>query len=162
MPEMNENVSSGADEGLERNGAAKEAAVLLRSAATALLSAAEIWSTNPTVAAPSVTNAKADGKTDAAAEEAAAPAVVETTEAAAVAIVEVPEAKPQEAPAGRRLRPSEVLAEARFFSSHGKRAQESQAASEAEIAPSPLSSEISIDVEIARALERHATAALAK
>jgi len=156
---MNENVSSGVDEGLERNGAAKEAAVLLRSAATALLSATEIWSTNPTVAAAPET-----APTDVA-KEVAAPVVAETAEATASAVVEVPEAKPQEAPAGRRLRPSEVLAEARFFSSHGKRVQESQvanqAASQAEIAPSALPSEISIDVEIARALEMHATAALA-
>jgi len=44
---MNENVSSAsADQGLDRNGAAQEAATLLRTAATALLSAAEIWSTN--------------------------------------------------------------------------------------------------------------------
>ena len=44
---MNENVpSGGADQGLERNGAAQEAAALLRTAATALLSAAEIWTTS--------------------------------------------------------------------------------------------------------------------
>jgi NTE family protein len=155
MPEMNENVSSGADNGLERNGAAKEAAVLLRTAATALLSAAEIWSTNPTVAAPPVINAK----TEPAIAPVAAPVVVETTEAAAPAVVETQETEVQEqaAPA-RRLRPSEVLAEARFFSSHGKRVQENQA----EIAPPPLPSEISIDVEIARALEKHAASALAK
>ena len=55
-----------------------------------------------------------------------------------------------------------MLAEARFFSSHGKRVQENQAASQAEIAPPPLPSEISIDVEIARALEKHAASALAK
>jgi NTE family protein len=128
---------------------------LLRTAATALLSAAEIWSTNPTVAAPPVTNAK----TEAAITPVAAPAVVETAEAAAPAVVETPEAKVQEqAAAGRRLLPSEVLAEARFFSSHGKRAQENQA----EVAPPPLPSEISIDVEIARALEKHAASALAK
>jgi NTE family protein len=152
MPEMNENVSSGADNGLEGTGAAKEAAALLRTAATALLSAAEIWSTNPTVAASPVANAK----TEAAITPVTAPAVVE---AAAPAIVETPEAKPAEqAAAGRRLRPSEVLAEARFFSSHGKRVQENQA----EIAPPPLPSEISIDIEIARALEKHAASALAK
>ena len=53
MPEMNENVpSGGADQGLERNGAAKEAAALLRTAASALLSAAEIWTTSD-VARPS-------------------------------------------------------------------------------------------------------------
>jgi NTE family protein len=157
MPEMNENVSSGAGNGLEGNGAAKEAAVLLRTAATALLSAAEIWSTNPTVAAPRVTHAKTESvKTEAAIAPFATPAVIET---AAPAVVETPEAEApeQEAPA-RRLLPSEVLAEARFFSSHGKRAQENQA----EIAPPPLPSEISIDVEIARALEKHAASALAK
>jgi NTE family protein len=157
MPEMNENVSSGADNGLEGNGAAKEAAVLLRTAATALLSAAEIWSTSPAVAAPRVTSAK----TEAAITPVAAPAAVETTtaEPAPPTIVETPQANAQEqaAPA-RRLRPSEVLAEARFFSSHGKRVQENQA----EIAPPPLPSEISIDVEIARALEKHAASALAK
>jgi NTE family protein len=157
MPEMNENVSSGADNGLEGNGAATEAAALLRTAATALLSAAEIWSTNPTVAAPSVTNVKTDGATT----PVAAPAVVETTttEAAPPIVAETPEAKPAEQAApGRRLRPSEVLAEARFFSSHGKRVQENQA----EIAPPPTPSEIPIDVEIARALEKHAASALAK
>ena len=157
---MNEKVSSGADNGLEGNGAAKEAVVLLRTAATALLSAAEIWSTNPTVAAPCVTNAKTESaKTETAIAPVAAPVVVETAEAAASAVVETPEANPPEqaAPA-RRLRPSEVLAEARFFSSHGKRVQENQA----EIAPPPLPSEISIDVEIARALEKHAASALVK
>jgi NTE family protein len=155
MPEMNENVSSGAD-GLEGNGGAKEAAALLRTAATALLSAAEIWSTNPTVAAAPVTKAKTEATTPVA-----APAVVETTtaEAAPPTVAEAPEAKaPEQAAPGRRLRPSEVLAEARFFSSHGKRVQESQA----ETAPPPSPSEIPIDVEIARALEKHAASALAK
>ena len=158
---MNENVSSGADEGLDRNDAAKEAAVLLRTAATALLSAAEIWSTNPTVAEPPVNNAKTDAVTDEVA------AIAETAEAAAPAIVETPETKSQEQPtSGRRLRPSEVLAEARFFSSHGKRVLESQVTNEvtnqAEVAPPPLPPEISIDLEIARALEKHAASALAK
>jgi NTE family protein len=54
---MSDIVSSGADEGTERNGAAEEAATLLRTAATALLSAAEIWSTGqgaPTAAGPAV------------------------------------------------------------------------------------------------------------
>jgi NTE family protein len=163
MPEMNENVSSGAGIGLEENGAAKEAAALLRTAATALLSAAEIWSTNPTVTAPPITNANTDTVTPpVAATPLAAPVVVETTPAIAApaeAVVEATEARLQEQIAsGRRLLPSEVLAEARFFSSHGKRAQENQA----EIAPPPLPSEISIDVEIARALEKHAASALAK
>jgi NTE family protein len=52
---MSDIVSSGAAEELNRNGAAEEAATLLRTAATALLSAAEIWSTGqvaPASAAP--------------------------------------------------------------------------------------------------------------
>jgi NTE family protein len=54
MPEMSDTVSSGADKGLGRNSAGEEAAALLRTAATALLSAADIWSTGPgaPVAAP--------------------------------------------------------------------------------------------------------------
>jgi NTE family protein len=59
LPEMNEIVPSGADGGLDRHGAADDAAALLRTAATALLSAAEIWSTGrvapaPQPAAPSI------------------------------------------------------------------------------------------------------------
>jgi NTE family protein len=152
MPEMNENVSSGADEGLERSDAAQEAAAFLRTAATALLSAAEIWSTNPTVAAPPVTNTKSDAKPDEPPTIVAAPVVAEMAEAK----------EPEESTTGRRLLPSEVLAEARFFSSHGKRVQEGQAASQAEVAPPPQQTELSIDVEIARALEKHAAVALAK
>lgn len=148
---MNENVPSGAGEGLERNGAAQEAAVLLRTAATALLSAAEIWSTNPLLAALPVTDAKT--------EPAPAPPAAPVLEAAAAEPAE--EVTPPEASAaGRRLLPSEVLAEERFFSAHGKRAQEGQA--QGEIAPPPPPSEASIDVEIARALEKHAAAALAQ
>src|ERR1700748_1577173 len=51
MPAMNANVSSGADLRLEQKGTAQEAVALLRTAATALLSAADIWSTNTVVAA---------------------------------------------------------------------------------------------------------------
>jgi NTE family protein len=57
-----------------------------------------------------------------------------------------------------KLRPSEVLAEARFFSLQGKRTPDVHD----EGAPPPLPSELSIDVEIARALEKHAAAALSK
>ena len=121
---MNENVpSGGADQGLERNGAAQEAAALLRTAATALLSAAEIWTTS-SVAAPAR-----------AAETATAPA-----------------ASPAALP--HNLRPADALAEERFFSLQGKRGQDDQAAP-------PLPSEVSIDVELARALEKRAAAALA-
>jgi NTE family protein len=57
MPEMSDIVSPGVDEGLERSGAAHEAAAPLRTAATALLSATEIWSTGsgaPTSPTPSL------------------------------------------------------------------------------------------------------------
>src|SRR5690348_14026981 len=138
MPEMNENVSSGADEGLEQKGAVQEAAVLLRTAATALLSAAEIWSTNTTPAAKSDADVTAQAETAAAIDQAA-----EKPEA---------EAKSPEEPAfAQRLRPSEVLAEARFFSLQGKRSPEGPAAEarpedNAALTPAPLASEVSIDV----------------
>ena len=133
---MNENVpSGGADQGLERkNGAAQEAAALLRTAASALLSAAEIWTTSD-VARPS------------------APEKVETAPAEVTA-------QPEPA-VPRKLRPSEVLAEARFFSLQGKRTPESQTQDQGTTSP-PLPAEIPIDVEIARALEKHAAAALSK
>ena len=60
-----------------------------------------------------------------------------------------------------RLRPSEVLAEAKFFSLQGKR-QSSGAKDQAAMRPRLPPSDIPIDVEIARALEKHAAAALAK
>ena len=139
---MNENVpSGGADQGLERNGAAKEAAALLRTAASALLSAAEIWTTSDVTrpSAPAVAAAKPE----------TAPAEVMA---------------PPEPAVPHKLRPSEVLAEARFFSLQGKRTQEDQGQVQDHGAatPPPLPSEISIDVEIARALEKHAATALAK
>jgi NTE family protein len=150
---MNENVSSGAGMGLEGNGAAQEAAALLRTAATALLSAADIWSTNNVVAQRT---------------EAAAPtAHVETATAG-----EVPEASaPEEDIVVDDARRSEILAEERFFSLLGKRSQESQFAAEtaeadlpgkAAVKPPPLPLDASIDVQIARALEKHAAAAFAK
>src|SRR6185312_14748223 len=102
MPEMNQNVSSGADQGLEGGGAVKETAAPLRTSATALLSAADIWSTNEVVTA-----------------RAEAPAVIgKAPEKAETAQADEPV---EQAAPMRRLRPSEVLAEARFFSSHGKR-----------------------------------------
>ena len=48
---MNQNVSSGADQGLEGSGAVKETATLLRTAATALLSAVNAATLKPTQAA---------------------------------------------------------------------------------------------------------------
>jgi NTE family protein len=139
MPEMNENVPSGADLGLGQDGASKDAAVLLRTAATALLSAAEIWSTNTSTPAPE-----------------AGAAMVPAGNAEEIATTEAE--SPEQTPARRRLRPSEVLAEARFFRLQGKREQDGPTTP-----PSPsLTSEISIDVEIARALEKHAATALAQ
>src|SRR5579871_2398054 len=105
MPEMNENVPSGAGRGLTRNGAAEEAAAPLPSVASALLSAAAIWSTSPPVMAP----AQADATRE--------PEPVKENE---VQPADVPD---MEAPPPRRLRPSELLAEARFFNSYDKRMQ---------------------------------------
>src|SRR5262245_25941463 len=116
MPEMNKNVPSGADEGLERNVGAQEAAAFLRTAATALLSAAEIWSTSPVVAARPETNAPARAETAAVADKTALPEAKLAEEDRAV-------------PESRR---SEILAEAQFFSWHGRRGQESQPAAKLE------------------------------
>jgi NTE family protein len=157
MPEMNENVSSGA--GLERNdGAQQEAAALLRTAATALLSAAEIWSTNTAVAA----------RPESAIVHAETPAIAAVT----MAKTALPEPRlVVESPAVPEPRRSEILAEAQFFSWHGKRGLESlpvpaleadaKIASKPAVKPPPLPLEVS-DVELARALERHAAEALAK
>ncbi len=109
---------------------------MLRTAATALLSAADIWTTSD-VARPS------------------APAVIE------VKLEAAPAAAPEPV-IPHKLRPSEVLAERRFFSLQGKRTQESQVLDQGAPTPPPLPSEISIDVEIARALEKHAAATLAR
>jgi len=134
---MNENVSSGSDEELEQKGAARETAALLRSAATALLSAAEIWSTNTTPAVKSEADLTAQADT---------PAIAEKSDESC---------EDATAPGPRQ---AEILAEARFFSLQAKRTQEASGAP----AAAPLSNEVSIDVEIARALEKHATATLAK
>jgi NTE family protein len=143
MPEMNQNVSSGADQALEGGGAVKETATPLRTAATALLSAADIWSTNEVVTA----RAEAPAVTDQAPEKTEIPQAQEPVEEAAPT---------------RRLRPSEVLAEARFFSSHGRRAQDGLPAPSLEpAAPPPLPLEAT-DIELARALEKRGAAALAQ
>ena len=147
---MNENASSGADEGI---GAAGEVAAPLRTAATALLSAADIWSTNSAASGGEANPAPAPTVTMVA-DQASAKSATETKSTAEPAFAQ-------------RLRPSEVLAEARFFSLlQGKRAQQSPAAeagpdSDCALTP-PLASDASINVAIARALERRAAAALAK
>ena len=103
---MSDIVSSGADEGLNRNGAADEAPALVRSAAAALLSATDIWSTP-------------QGAT-----VAAAPTVpVKPPE---------PEIIPEEAPSGRTLSPSQLLAFLRPGASGERRS------AEAEPTPQPL------------------------
>ena len=107
---MNENVSSGAGQG---NGAAEEAAAPLPSAASALLSAAAIWSTTDVV------------KTVA---ETAAPREPEHAEKSEAQPVDEPA---MEVPPHRKLRPSELLAEARFFSSYDKRMQQGPPAADA-------------------------------
>src|SRR6185312_14020468 len=158
MPEMNQNVSSGADQGLEGGGAVKETATLLRTAATALLSAADIWSTNEVVTA----RAEAPAVTGQAPEKPEIPqAQIPQAQILQAQILQALEPVEEAAPA-RRLRPSEVLAEARFFSSHGKRAQDSlPAPSLGPAAPPPLPLEAS-DIELARALEKRGAAALAQ
>jgi NTE family protein len=155
MPEMNENVPSGADKGLERNdGAQQEAAALLRTTATALLSAADIWSTNTVAPAQPGSVATAPAVADKAAVKTA-----------------IPEANlVEESPPTTESRRSEILAEAEFFSWRGKRGQEGQPIAKLEtidagsvdksaVKPPPLPLEMS-DVGLAGALERHASAAL--
>ena len=153
---MNQNVSSGADQGLEGGGAVKETATLLRTAATALLSAADIWSTNEVVTA----RAEARAVTGQAPEKPEIPqARIPQAQILQAQILQALEPVEEAAPA-RRLRPSEVLAEARFFSSHGKRAQDSlPAPSLGPEAPPPLEA---TDIELARALEKRGAAALAQ
>jgi len=107
---MNENASSGAGQGLKQNGAAEEAAAPRPSAASALLSAAAIWSTGDVVMPAAETIAVCE------------PEPIKEPEAQPV---DIQEAKPAiEAPPSRKLRPSELLAEARFFNSYDKRTQQ--------------------------------------
>ena len=103
LPRMSDSDSSGANDGLERAGAAESAAAPLRSAASLLLSAAEIWSTAKETPAP-----------------AEAPVAVKARDAA-----EISEKTENPEKAAPKRRPSELLAEARFFSSSGRRIQES-------------------------------------
>jgi len=84
---MNDIVSSGADEGLDRNGTVEEAAPL-RTAATALLSATDIWSTGSGAPAAHVPAERL--------EPAKNPK-------------ENPEVTPEKAPSGRTLSPSQLL-----------------------------------------------------
>ena len=97
---MSDSDSSGANDGLDRAGAAEPAATPLRSAASLLLSAAEIWS---------------------APEETPAPAEASVAVKAPAEISEKTASPQKTAP---KRRPSELLAEARFFSSSGRRIQE--------------------------------------
>ena len=103
-----------------------------RTAASALLSAADIWSTDnsrastPAEIPQSKTTISETEKTE-------TPALAETPDNIAetpdnkttdpTALAEIPEPKRSDTPA-RTLRPSELLAEARFFSMIAKRASE--------------------------------------
>jgi NTE family protein len=98
---------SGAGEALNRDGAAEEAAALLRTAATALLSAADIWSTGQVVPASGASTP-----------------------------VKSPEpAKAEKAASGRTLLPSQLLAFFKPASSGEKRAAETEPAAQPIEAP---------------------------
>src|SRR5580692_10272037 len=89
--------------------------ISVRTAASALLSAADIWSTDGRASAPAIIPETKKAET--------APAEIpETKRAETTGRAEIPEQKKAEtiAPA-RTLRPSELLAEARFFSMIAKR-----------------------------------------
>jgi NTE family protein len=102
---MSDIVSSGADEDLNRNGAAEEAAALLRTAATALLSAADIWSTGRV-----------------------APASIAPTPAKSLE----PAQSPEKAAGGRTLLPSQLLA---FFKPSSSERRETEPAAQPIEAP---------------------------
>ncbi|WP_084305935.1 patatin-like phospholipase family protein [Bradyrhizobium sp. ARR65] len=109
---MNENDSSGAQRGLTLQSTTPSEAREFRSGASALLAAADIWSTNSAPTAPTeavaVTPEAAPAQTPEAVQGTAKPATV------------------------RGPRPSELAAEARFFfNSIGKRARQAQLASQA-------------------------------
>src|SRR5262245_13245348 len=106
---MNQNDSSGANAGLDIGAAAKPA-VASRSAASALLSATAIWSTNEAPAA------RAEAPTTPT-----APVSADIAEQAQI-VEQVAEPIPEPVAPKRKLRPSELVAEARFFSSSAKRA----------------------------------------
>jgi NTE family protein len=140
---MNEDDSSGASERLEREAAPSLADAPTRSAASALLSSTAIWSTPTEPAAPPV-----------------APAPPKTPEIApAVANHPADTQAPEQTAPRRKLRPSELVAEARFFSSSGKRPPEPDparrplppAAGAAAFAPAP---KIAPDADIAQPAAR--------
>jgi NTE family protein len=123
---MDENDSSSANDGLEGSRPARSAVVWSQSAASALLCATNIWSAPERSAGPG--------------EACVSP---KTTDTAKTEQSDVP---PQATPR-RKLRPSELVAEARFFSSSGQRApapdpaptvrRPSPQAGAAEFAPAP-------------------------
>jgi NTE family protein len=140
---MNQNDSSGVNAGLERESAAP--AVAPRSAASALLSATAIWSTNE------VPTARAEAPAPPT-----APASAEIAEQAPMP-EQVIERVPEQAAPKRKLRPSELVAEARFFSSSAKRPPEadrpvrrpSPEAGAAAFAPAPR---IALEADLAQPL----------
>jgi len=97
-------IVSRTDEGLDRNNATDEAPALLRSAATALLSATDIWSTDPAAPVTAAPNLPVT------------PAEPET----------IPEAIPEQAPSGRTLSPSQLLAFLRPAASGERRSAEAE------------------------------------
>jgi NTE family protein len=121
---MNQNDSSGAIERSQGEAAAGPA-VAPRSAASALLSATAIWSTNEAPAA--------------GAEAPPPPTAPVPTDVAEQAQIpeQVAEPIPQQAAPKRKLRPSELVAEARFFSSSAKRPPDVDPASRPVRRPSP-------------------------
>jgi NTE family protein len=129
LPRMSDSDSSGANDGLELAGAAESAAAPLRSAASLLLSAAEIWSTTKETPAP-----------------AEAPVAVRAPDT----VSEKTESPEKTAP---KRRPSELLAEARFFSSSGRRIQESAEESQpvAERTPRPAPAADAVPVQAPKA-----------
>ena len=98
---MNEDDSSGANDGLERSSSARSQVGWSQSAASALLFATNVWSA-PEEPPP---------------EAAVSPKTFDS------ATIDPPDVPPQDAPR-RKLRPSELAAEARFFSSSGRRTAE--------------------------------------
>jgi NTE family protein len=117
----------------------------VRTAASALLSAADIWSTDSRASTPAKIPETPKAETTAPAEIPETKRV-ETTSLAAetTALAEIPEPKRAEtiAPA-RTLRPSELLAEARFFSMIAKRVLDLTSAGRksAEIKPAEIEAE---------------------
>jgi len=136
--------SSGVHERLEQEAVTEPALAPTQSAASALLSATSIWSTREEPVVPAAPPA--------------APKIPQPTVVAAAEIAEQPEVPEQVAPAPKRkMRPSELVAESRFFSSSAKRPPEPDRgprplppeAGAAEFAPAPR---IAPDVEATRPL----------